>query len=204
MINVKFQYDAIFNKQNAKEGGGAAALLATTNGNQPFDDGHSPNTAGRNNNNHSKNKKKNYGRGNYQSNRGRNNGGGAANGVGNFAFATNPQQPRPWHWQTPWGNWAHQQWGAPWAIPPCPFSSSPWQQQPRKNYPNRASGVLGPRPQQAYTASYAPSNAEYIPTDVETAMHTMSLSQPDGNYYMDTGATSHMTADQDRDQNHEM
>lgn len=27
-------------------------------------------------------------------------------------------------------------------------------------------------------------------------MHTMSLSQPDGNYYMDTGATSHMTADQ--------
>ncbi|XP_073041987.1 uncharacterized protein [Primulina eburnea] len=180
----------------AKEGGGTVALLATANGNQPLDDGHSPNTAGRNNNNHSKNKKKNYGRGNYQSNRGRNNGGGATNGVGNSVFATNPQQPRPWQWQTPWGNWAQQQWGAPWAIPPCPFPSSPWQQQPRKNYPNRASRVLGPRPQQAYTAYYAPSNAEYIPTDVETAMHTMSLSQPDGNYYMDTGATSHMMADQ--------
>ncbi|XP_075499083.1 uncharacterized protein LOC142537458 [Primulina tabacum] len=87
----------------AKEGGGVAALLATANGNQPLDDGHSPNTAGRNNNNHSKNKKKNNGRDNYQSNRGRNNSSGAANGVGNSVFATNPQQPRPWQWQTPWG-----------------------------------------------------------------------------------------------------
>ena len=40
-----------------------------------------------------------------------------------------------------------------------------------------------------------PSTASYTPTDIEAAMHALSFSQPDGNYYMDTGATSHMTAD---------
>ena len=34
-----------------------------------------------------------------------------------------------------------------------------------------------------------------MPTDIEAAMHALSFSQPDGNYYMDTSATSHMTAD---------
>ena len=32
--------------------------------------------------------------------------------------------------------------------------------------------------------------------DIESAMHTMSLSQPDPDWYMDTGATSHMTSTQ--------
>ena len=54
------------------------------------------------------------------------------------------------------------------------------------------SGILGPRPQ-AYSAM-SPANS-YSPTDIEAAMQALSFSHPDENYYMDTGATSHMTAD---------
>ncbi|GAU46841.1 hypothetical protein TSUD_83480 [Trifolium subterraneum] len=54
----------------------------------------------------------------------------------------------------------------------------------------RQPGVLGPRPQQQQ--AYATT----APTDIESAMHTMSLSQPDPDWYMDTGATSHMTSTQ--------
>ncbi|GKG15377.1 retrovirus-related pol polyprotein from transposon TNT 1-94, partial [Tanacetum coccineum] len=38
-------------------------------------------------------------------------------------------------------------------------------------------GILGPRPQQAYTAFVAPS-LSYAPTDIESAMHTMNLNPP--------------------------
>uniref|UniRef100_A0A803QSJ9 Uncharacterized protein n=1 Tax=Cannabis sativa TaxID=3483 RepID=A0A803QSJ9_CANSA len=37
-------------------------------------------------------------------------------------------------------------------------------------------------------------SGSYAPTDTEAAMHTMSLHQPDPSWYMDTGATSHMTS----------
>lgn len=57
----------------------------------------------------------------------------------------------------------------------------------------RQQGVLGARPPQSfYTATPAPS--VYTPTDIDQALHTLSLNQPDENWYMDTGATSHMTA----------
>ncbi|KAK4707155.1 hypothetical protein R3W88_033294 [Solanum pinnatisectum] len=85
-----------------------------------------------------------------------------------------------WPWMASWG---------PWAVPPCPYPSTAWS---RPNYgqqqPPRA-GVLGPRPQQAYTT--APT-----PTDIEAAMHTLGITPPDANWYMDTGATSHMTSTQ--------
>ncbi|GAU30653.1 hypothetical protein TSUD_224090 [Trifolium subterraneum] len=35
--------------------------------------------------------------------------------------------------------------------------------------------------------------SSYAPTDIQAAMHTLSLSPPDDQWYMDTGATSHMT-----------
>ncbi|MCI87059.1 hypothetical protein A2U01_0108340, partial [Trifolium medium] len=50
----------------------------------------------------------------------------------------------------------------------------------------RQPGVLGPRPQQQQ--AYATTAL----TDIESTMHTMPLSQPDPDWYMDTGATSHM------------
>ncbi|XP_075477614.1 uncharacterized protein LOC142518697 [Primulina tabacum] len=63
-------------------------------------------------------------------------------------------------------------------------------------------GVLGPRPQQqayqAFTAPVAPSfngqTGSYVPTDIASAMHTMTLNPPDPTWYMDTCATSHMTS----------
>lgn len=76
----------------------------------------------------------------------------------------------------------------PWAVPPCPYPSSQWA---RPNGPARQQGILGQRPQ-----AYAASTPSYAPTDIEAAMHTMSLNVPDGQWYMDTGATSHMTASQ--------
>ena len=35
-----------------------------------------------------------------------------------------------------------------------------------------------------------------FPTNIDQAMHSLSLSSPDEQYYMDTGATSHMTPSQ--------
>ncbi|KAK4731141.1 hypothetical protein R3W88_024129 [Solanum pinnatisectum] len=114
-------------------------------------------------------------------------------GGGNSRGSTG-QQPAAQH-PPPYSPWtAGQQWPwmaswGPWAVPPCPYPSTAWS---RPNYgqqqPPRA-GVLGPRPQQAYTA--APT-----PTDIEAAMHTLGITPPDANWYMDTGATSHMTSTQ--------
>ncbi|GAU51637.1 hypothetical protein TSUD_241870 [Trifolium subterraneum] len=75
---------------------------------------------------------------------------------------------------------------APWAMPPCPYPTQPWAHQTKSRQP----GVLGLRPQQQQ--AYATT----APTDIESAMHTMSLSQPDPDWYMDTGTTSHMTSTQ--------
>ncbi|GAU11931.1 hypothetical protein TSUD_195550 [Trifolium subterraneum] len=63
-------------------------------------------------------------------------------------------------------------------------------------------GILGPKPQQAAFNVNTTS-----PTDIENAFSTLHLAQPDPAWYMDTGATSHMTSSQgfsDRDTYHEM
>ena len=53
----------------------------------------------------------------------------------------------------------------------------------------QSSGVLRPHPQ-AYTASGpAPTS-----TNIEAVVYTLGLNPPDSNWYMDTGATSHMTS----------
>ncbi|CAH9130869.1 unnamed protein product [Cuscuta epithymum] len=93
--------------------------------------------------------------------------------------ASTPAMPRPLQWSCPpWAYWPPPQW----AIPPCPVPTTPWGGPP---VPRASAGILGPRPAQAYAAT---------PTDIQAAMHTMSLSPPDDNWYMDTGATSHMTS----------
>ncbi|XP_056688480.1 uncharacterized protein [Spinacia oleracea] len=81
--------------------------------------------------------------------------------------------------------------------PPCPFSTQAWAKPTTS--PTRASGqqrVLGSYPQHVYaasgpTGSYVPT---YVSTDIESAMHTMTMAPPDSNWYMVTGATSHMTS----------
>ncbi|XP_071700421.1 uncharacterized protein [Rutidosis leptorrhynchoides] len=53
---------------------------------------------------------------------------------------------------------------------------------------NQQLGLLGTRPNANYASSVLSQ-----PTDIDAAMHTMSLNPPDDNWYLDTGATSHMT-----------
>ncbi|MFS7922863.1 putative RNA-directed DNA polymerase [Helianthus anomalus] len=84
---------------------------------------------------------------------------------------------------------AANQWGAffpqPSAnnTPPCPYPSVP--KTPTTAPGTTAAGILGPRPDQAYAATFTP-------TDIQQALYTMSLQQPDPTGYMDTGATGHM------------
>ena len=108
-----------------------------------------------------------------------------------------PYQQHQWQprQQAPPSQWQQLGWGG-WTIPPCPFPAYSWQPRPNPavQHPSSSrSGLLGSRPQ-AFNA-VAPPAPSYMPTDIEAAMHALSFSQPDGNYYMDTGATSHMTAD---------
>ena len=112
-------------------------------------------------------------------------GGQNSGGYGGQPSSTKQQQ----QYVFPWG-W----YGQGWPIPPCPFPTQGWA---RSNAPpQNQSGLLGPRPQQAYMQqAVAPSQpSSYAPTDIAAAMHTMSLQQPDPSWYMDTGATSHMTS----------
>ena len=108
------------------------------------------------------------------------------------------QQHPKWH-----STWQQYPWGG-WAVPPCPYPNYPWQPRPpyqaQQSKPNsQPTSILGPRPVQQPVQSYnAMSDAGspiYTPTDIEAAMHALSVSQPDGNYYIDTGATSHMTSE---------
>ncbi|GAU50542.1 hypothetical protein TSUD_409860, partial [Trifolium subterraneum] len=83
---------------------------------------------------------------------------------------------QPWGWTPP-----------PWAMPPCPYPTAQWTRP--TGPPKQQSGILGQRPQ-----AYAATTSSQIPTDIEAAMHTMSLHTPDNQWYMDTGATSHTAA----------
>jgi hypothetical protein len=66
--------------------------------------------------------------------------------------------------------------------------------------PQKQQGILGSKPQQAHVATAAPNLVvqqaphSYAPTDIQPAMHTFSISHQ---WYMDIGATSHMTANRD-------
>ncbi|XP_021744871.1 uncharacterized protein LOC110710840 [Chenopodium quinoa] len=103
------------------------------------------------------------------------------------------QQQQPWMTPPPWQQfpaYGYQPWGwAPqWAAPPSPYPTQGWA---RPQGPQKQPGILGPRPQQAFVAQQSNS---YGPTDIDSALHTMTLHQPDPSWYMDTGATSHMTS----------
>ncbi|RZC25966.1 uncharacterized protein LOC114376319 [Glycine soja] len=109
-------------------------------------------------------------------------GGGGSNRKGGQQQPHNNPWPVGQQWLWPWMQWA---------IPPCPYPAAPWARPNYQQPPRRQPGVLGSRPQQAYTAT-APT-----PTDIEAAMHTLDITSPDPNWYMDTDATSHMTSTSD-------
>jgi hypothetical protein len=82
--------------------------------------------------------------------------------------------PPPWY--SPW------QYPPTWHTPPVPYPTTPMARG--RGTPSSFAGILGATPQQ-YHASYAPTNLA----------HTFAGLQldPDHKWYMDTGATSHVT-----------
>ncbi|XP_062203083.1 uncharacterized protein LOC133905330 [Phragmites australis] len=127
------------------------------------------------------------GRGRGYRGRGRGRGGRHSGGRGR---QHQQQQPSPWMASSP-------QWPVPWSGPwraPWTGASGP--------------GVLGPRPPagpaQAYPAMHQTASAPLQSSSCDIngliqALHAMSLqSQPtNGDWYMDTGASSHMSSDAD-------
>ena len=144
-----------------------------------------------------------------QPHRGRGRGGRGGRGTGGWSrgrgrppsqFSGHPQQPRydpsPYYFYGPqyntYGPPPSYGYPPPWSPEPCPYPTAP----PRPSQcPPSTPGLLGPRPIQAYAVTVEPGPAPYEYTDIDSAMHTMTLAPPDDNWYMDTGATSHMTGD---------
>lgn len=84
------------------------------------------------------------------------------------------------------------QWPQGYYPPPCPYPTGP-SQWPRPSQSAPAS-ILGPRPQSFVTQSHPGSTPSQCPTDITADVHTLSLTPPDAIWYMDTGATNHMTS----------
>ncbi|XP_021747926.1 uncharacterized protein LOC110713790 [Chenopodium quinoa] len=179
-----------------------SALMAAGNPSQMHKVNSSPS---HNQRNSPKNNNRGGGRGGNPKGRGNGirNGKGRGGGRG---FQQQPQQSSSSGWQ--WGNspaWQYPPWSSwaspPWAMPPCPYPTTPWARPSSGPRPQHG-GILGPRPQQQQQRAFsmqAPSSVGYTPTDVEASLHTLSLTPPDENWYMDTGATSHMTSNQEFD-----
>jgi hypothetical protein len=168
-------------KQTAVTAANSTFIAAQENNNSDSSSSHHPNC------NNNKNNGGRSGRGGYnRGGRGRGRGGGRG-GRSYYHQQGSGQQP-----QAPQHQWVYPPWNAqwqPWATPPCPYpTTGNWQ---RPVAPNRQPGILGAKPQQAHVAA---TQSSYAPTDIQAAMHTLSLAPPDEQWYMDTGATSHMTA----------
>ena len=136
-----------------------------------------------NHGNSRKNRNNTGGRDNSNAGKGGSSGGGKGGGGSNRRGGQQQPQNNPWP--------ARQQWPWPWmqwVVPPCPYPATPWVRPNYQQTPRQQPGILGSRPQQAYTATTP------TPTGIEAAMHTLDITSPDPNWYMDTDATFHMTS----------
>ncbi|XP_074299396.1 uncharacterized protein LOC141630484 [Silene latifolia] len=95
-----------------------------------------------------------------------------------------------------------QFWPMPWAVPPCPYPAqqgwvNPWQAQmrgPSPAQPRFSSAPPASGPTYAGQAYLAGDQLE--PSQIGQAFQAMTLYQPeDNNFYMDTGASSHLTSE---------
>nr|GLL35266.1 hypothetical protein D5086_0000195000 [Ipomoea trifida] len=144
-----------------------------------------------------------FSRGGHSINRGSGRGGRQSShgrGRGNRGGRQQQSQPHNPFWQN--SNSYQQNWASspmwngpwqPWATPPCPYPTTPAQWQ-RNQAQAPSQSILGPKPSQAHLASTNLGQSSYAPTDIQQAMHTLSIAPPDEQWYMDTGATSHMTS----------
>ncbi|XP_057249529.1 uncharacterized protein LOC130590883 isoform X1 [Beta vulgaris subsp. vulgaris] len=190
--------EAGFAKQTATTT--TAAMVATSSDEPPTPYNSGKKTSNRAPQSGQKNGGKNSGgrRGGGGGGRGSGGGHGGRRGGGHY-----PSQQAAGGWQQQWGGYPWQ-WAWP-PYPPCPFpTAAPWARPtvPRPPAVHPGPGVLGPSPQAHVAAAGQPT-----PTDIEAAMYTLGLTPPDGNWYLDTGATSHMTSGQglsDGDASHEV
>ncbi|XP_074296894.1 uncharacterized protein LOC141627555 [Silene latifolia] len=101
--------------------------------------------------------------------------------------------------------WTPPPWSAPWPMPPCPYPtqpgwSTPW--QPWTNQPNtRAASSSRSSWKPPTTGGYGTTAQAHmadteapLPTDLVQAFNAISFNPNDGQWYMDTGASSHITA----------
>ncbi|KAL9228101.1 hypothetical protein vseg_003715 [Gypsophila vaccaria] len=140
-----------------------------------------------NNINYSKGRGGRNNKGNY---RGKNSGSHTSNKQSGRSQPQQGPSDTNWAWVplAPWPSQSQQGWSGP----PCPYPTSGWAPPAT----NTSQGVLGPRPPHAFLAQ---SNAlglpgAFVPTDLATVMQSLNVQQPDDNYYMDTGASSHMNS----------
>ncbi|XP_071741080.1 uncharacterized protein [Rutidosis leptorrhynchoides] len=121
-----------------------------------------------------------HGRGSY-------NGSSRGNNRGRNSNYRGRGNPRPYFGTTNGPpQWAFKPWTGQlthWSPYPCPYLTT------TMNRPNGTQGsyhgIFGPHPQSSYANSVAST-----PTDIDSAMYTMSLSPPDNNWYMDTRGLS--------------
>ncbi|XP_074278691.1 uncharacterized protein LOC141602285 [Silene latifolia] len=168
----------------------AHALVAASSDSKPLNTSHNGGNSSNYNNNY-KGKGNRHHKGNY---RGKNQGGGNSGG---FHKQSGRQQTPSatsasnWTW-VPIAQWpASSQQG--WTAPPCPYPTSGWTPPAANN----GQGILGPRPQQAFLAQpgiLGMPPGTLVPTNLAAVMQSFNLQQPDNNFYMDTGASSHMNS----------
>jgi hypothetical protein len=179
-------------QRSARDSGNSSNPAALVAKNQSPDITHTAETEERNRGGRSggnRSKKSNRGGRNSGGRGGRNGGSPFSSNGGRMPFSGGGGRGQnPWQqWYQNWNTWQH--W-APWNAPPCPYPTSHWN-KPNNTPKAQQNGVLGPGPQQAAFSVNTPS-----PTDIENAIHTLSFAQQDPSWYMDTGATSHMTSSQ--------
>lgn len=103
-------------------------------------------------------------------------------------------------------SWSPPTWYPPWPTPPCPYPtqqgwSAPWQPwtvpaSPRPPVSSRPPWRPSPPPHSDSPGhAYMTDTDTAQPTDLCQALHAMAFNPTDGQWYMDTGATSHVSAD---------
>ncbi|KAL5728715.1 hypothetical protein ACHQM5_001765 [Ranunculus cassubicifolius] len=92
--------------------------------------------------------------------------------------------------QYQYGPWAAP-WQPYWSYPPSPYPTQSYRGP--SPYHNQSQSLLGPapRPPQRQQALLAPQSG-YAPTDLSGLFNGMHIQPPDANWYMDTGASTHL------------
>ncbi|KAJ0435455.1 hypothetical protein HanIR_Chr17g0893471 [Helianthus annuus] len=97
---------------------------------------------------------------------------------------------------------------APWTPPPTPYPSQPAhfnqhhqahvaQQDPNQPNVNPHQTYIAQQTQSTPPPGFEPTNGNALcPSDIGMALSTLSLNYSDPQWYMDTGASSHITSDQ--------